>query len=344
MIFRTGRRRTVPEANPIGPRRSENPLFTPPTSAFGRYRRRIIASTIAAVAGVGLAVLTYGAWFAVEAVTISGVHQLDPASLERVAWQYLDRQRWLIIPNRTLWLLSTTDLANYLRTKIERRLSVEQVIVNKQFPHRLTVRVLERIPIFVWRSNDQQFTIDRQGIVIEQLPPSTSSGWPIIIDEQPEVVNIQTRVIDGTVVEALQDLDRLMVAANFDVANYLIPIPTCPPPAAIPSTNVNGITNTNLNANASPVVNNDQRLDLLSNGPATNTPSQPQTTPDCDLPGLHFRSLELHAQLRDGPRLLFDRQQDLDQAVAIAQRVLLDPANRQANYIDIRFGERVYVR
>lgn len=324
-------RRRVPSPEIIGPKTSDNPMFPKSPPGLSAFRRAVLITTGGILALILVMFLVYGPWMRITVLKVEGTEQIDAVSLQQVTEEYLDQQRWLVIPNRNLWLLSRSHLERHIRQLIEQRISIDSFKIVKKYPHTLTVYVQERIPLLVWQSGSLQAKVDRRGTAIE-FSDAPSSTLPVVIDENQTAIAVGMTVTNPGVVNAVTALWTALQVTQLPVRHFIIPTAVCPP-VPVP-TNVNQNTNTS--------------LDPLDQRPASNINLNSSTgltnVPTCDLAKLRQNAPEVHVQLADGPRILFDRRQDLVQAVGIVQRVLQAPENRQAQYIDVRFGERVYIR
>lgn len=329
-------KRQVPKPDLVGPHNSVNPIFDQPQD-WSAFRSRVVGYTGLGLVVTALGFLIYGPWFAIRAVQVSGTRLLDPASIQRTTEKYLDDQRWLVLPNRTIWIVSAHGLSQYLEKQIRQRISIDQVTVEKKIPHKLNIVIAERTPVATW-TNDTAFgSVDKEGKIIEMLA-AADPNFPIIRDENHKMFGVDTSVVKQIVIEGWQTLVGEMNKANIQVSEYRIPIPVCPPPI-IPETNTNS-SNTNLNTNTTTNKNvNTNTSAVLQNANVSIPVARP-----CDQEALRYASQEIHAQLVEGPRVLFDRHADLKQAVQGLQRVLAERSTKVYKIIDVRFGDRVYVQ
>lgn len=328
-------KRQVPKPSLVGPHHSNNPMFSQPEDA-AKFRSRVLLATICSL-GLGLGLyLTYGPLFAIREISVVGTRIINPASVQQAAEKYVDSQRWLILPNRTLWILSSHGLASSLAKQIRQRISIEGISVTKQRPHGITIVISERTPVANWTNGSTLGSVDSQGMIIEVR--STADGLlPTIRDTSGKIFTIDSGVVKQEVMASFKSLALYMNQANIEVAEYLIPDPLCP-------TIVTPLTNTNsraINTNRSAVTSN---INRNVNASDTNTTtSVPEPLP-CDREALRYSSQEIHAQLKDGPVVLFDRHANLEQSVQALKRVLSEPHVKALTSVDVRFGDRVYVQ
>lgn len=337
-LFMFGRqKRTVPKPEVVGPHRSTNPMFTTPEQ-LSSWRARVGAYTVTCLFIGIIGYLIYGPLFSINDIFVTGTRLIEPASVKRATENYVNGQRWLILPNRTLWILSANGLAQNLEKQIRQRISVESIVITKQRPHGLTVTINERTPVANWTNGSLIGSVDGQGKIIE-LRPAADANLPTIRDEGSKIFTVNSSVVKHDVITSWKSLAGYMRQANIEVTEYLIPIPICPEPV-IPAaaTNSSTATNTNLaNSNTNTVAQNANITTVNTN---TNVPAPIP----CDAEALRYSSQEIHAQLKEGPRVLFDRHSNLEQAVQALKRVLSERMDKLPKSIDVRFGDRVYVQ
>ncbi|MEK7537629.1 MAG: hypothetical protein AAB619_01495 [Patescibacteria group bacterium] len=332
------RKRQVPPPERLGPHQSRNPMFGLPSAAWTTFRQQVMIATIFGLIGLTAIWLIYGPWFAITNLTVTGTRLLDPQSVQRLVNRYLDDDRWLVLPNRTLWTMSATHLTRYLEKQIQRRLSVERVVVHKQAPSSLRIIINERTPVAIWTNGTTSGSVDKQGKIIE-LRTAVDATQPTIRDENAVSFKVDSSVVKPEVMTSWQNIATSMRQANIQVNEYLVPIPVCLPTITVPSdTNASSTTNLNLNnLNLNPA--------NLNTNPVTANVNSSQPVPlPCDREALRYGSPEIHAQLTDGPRVLFDRHSDLAQAVQALKRVLSERTDKVPRIIDVRFAGRVYVQ
>ncbi len=332
-IFRQ-QKRHIPAPQVHQPNPSANPLFTE-EAQWVNFRSRVFTYTGLTFLLIALGYVLYGPWFSIRTIPITGTRLLDPASVERVTRAYLKEQRWLILPQRTLWTLSTKQLKKILQQKINERISIEDIAIVKKYPHTLAIKITERTPVAIWTNGPQFGSIDKQGKIIE-IRTQLDTALPTIHDVNGNMFAVDSSVVKQDVITAIKTIAGEMKQANITVSEYLIPVPSCLqtlPPSIDANANSSSTTQPSLiNTNSS------------SQAKTTNISEPPALSPACDLMTLRFNSHEIHAQLPEGPKVFFDRQGDLHSAVQALKRVLSERQNKVYTTIDVRFGERVYIQ
>ena len=64
----------------------------------------------------------------------------------------------------------------------------------------------------------------------------------------------------------------------------------------------------------------------------------------CQPDQLALASPEIHVQIEGGPRVLFDRHQNIAIAVQTLRRIMTTEATRGAKVVDVRFEGRAYIQ
>lgn len=140
------------------------------TRAF-RERRASKRKTVFIILGIfavigWLYVFFMSDFFLVNEVQVEGIQNLDPVDVNREVLAILDsREGWRPWPKRHLLFINTEDL----KARLNDRLFVTKVTVDKQFRNVLRLKVEERAKRFVLHSKQQYAWIDLQGVVTDEL-------------------------------------------------------------------------------------------------------------------------------------------------------------------------------
>lgn len=329
-------KRTVPKPEAVTSHKSANPMFHEPTSPdLHRFRQRVLLAFGAVIILLLLGFVVYGPWLAVTTIEVAGTRALNPNSVKSVTRAYLAGQSLLILPRRNLWLVSGRQLSDHLKQKISAKLSIEAVRVTKQYPHRIVITITERTPVFLWTNGTDSASIDRQGVLIE-LRHEPDPALDLVRDGLATSIQPDQQVLVPEVADKLLDLQSALRRNNFTVKEFIIPMPVCPLLISDPATIIEAGQNSNINDSNI----NAEKPELQPTNGNINAPE----APPCDLIAWRQKSQEIHVQLKDGALVLFDRHSNIDGAVTTLTRLLSQPENIKATYIDVRFEERAYIR
>ena len=108
--------------------------------------------------------------FQIDAITISGIKQLDQGEILAAA---------AIDPSHSLLFLNAADV----RARLVALPLVRDAIVTKLFPNRLTVAVEERDPVAVWQINGALSIVSGDGVVIDTVRDDRFMGLPFVVGE-----------------------------------------------------------------------------------------------------------------------------------------------------------------
>lgn len=333
-------KRTVPTPEARPTHRGQNPLFRPPENqSTSAWRSRIISITVGVIGAVVVGLAIYGPWFTITDVSVAGTRQLDQASLERVVTHYLSDWRWLIVPNQSRLLFSRGHLETFLRTEIGKRLSIERVTADADWSGRLTITVAERIPVATWTIDGAAWLVDRSGIIIEHDSGTETAALARLTgapDSQPEPG--AEIVSPEALADAVVAWDELQLAAiDVDVLEFPQIICPEPPPVSTANGNVNSeiITNQSTTSGNANTETNEEEVVTVNAVPAE---------PLCDQASVNRTRPEIHARLSSNLVIYINRFIDIRAAVQASRRILANPNYRPVEYIDARFGERVFIR
>ena len=135
------------------------------------------------------------AGFPIAAITISGIKELDQREILDAAG---------ITPNNSLLLVDPSAVRDRLKTIP----LVQDAVVSKLFPDRLTIAVNERDPKAIWQLNGKLSIVSGDGVAIDTLQDDRFSGLPFVVGE-----GANTRVADFlALLDAAGDLRGRIVA------------------------------------------------------------------------------------------------------------------------------------
>jgi cell division septal protein FtsQ len=150
--------------------------------AGGRTRRR--RGGLFNITRLAGAMLMLAASLALNWLTAAERFQLDPAKVDVIGVHFTDEQlaRAALAqagarPN--LFRLSTLSIAR----AVEALPPVARAELRVALPDRLTIAVVERRPLFVWRAGDESVLVDAEGVAIS---PADAAGGelPLVTDER----------------------------------------------------------------------------------------------------------------------------------------------------------------
>ncbi len=110
------------------------------------------------------------AGFPIDAITISGIKELDQREILTAA---------AIGPSNSLLFLD----AAAVRDRLKAMPLVQDAVVTKLFPDRLTITINERDPKAIWQFNGQLSIVSADGVAIDSVQDDRFNGLPFVVGE-----------------------------------------------------------------------------------------------------------------------------------------------------------------
>lgn len=330
-----GRKKRTPPTPTAITHQVEHPVKFADANRWRTFRKWTITTSIITIIAAGSGFLVYGPFYDINKIEVRGTVKLDAASIKRTAEKQIRSYAYLIWPRRNIKFFPTNEFTNWLSKKIRGRLSIEDLKIARDIPQRtLIINITERTPIFLWSSNNRLATVDRNGVVIETATP----GNPVltkVIDERLGQLVVDSSVVKPSELTDLIKLKDLLTSRQLTIENFVVPLPKCLPVSDLAITVINESDKTALNVNETAVDTNINTNLNINSRPMGNL--EPCPTDNRIGPEINFK-------LVDGPKIMVDRQTDLQRAIKTLVELLKDPKNWKAEYIDLRFIDQVFIK
>jgi len=204
-----------------------NPLFKGRPDARKRTAwRRWIYSAIGLVAVIGWVwFLAFSDTFRITEIKIVGNNKIPTWELQDAIDTLMKTRKWLIIPKRSMLLLTERDIDSHLRNAFV----LESVEVLKEPPHRITVTVRERVSsIFLQLSDGSQAMLDLESVVVRTYRPEEAldiarrfgpernggadpiEGLYVLHNDGDETVALRDRTVKPSVINAVIIIPKLV--------------------------------------------------------------------------------------------------------------------------------------
>ena len=212
----TGRMRARPPNRPAGAA----------TMRRTRPVKRASAGLSPVRAGAALAMLLCA--FAIYGVAASPAFEFDELRIEGATYTDANAVERILEGARgeNLFRLSTAPLAASLRQLP----TVADARIGLGLPGTITVTLLERRPVLVWKVGSQRYLVDRDGLIVGQLGDDASPAvaqLPSVVDERARSSSLRTGVrLDPVDVDAATRLASLSPAQIASSARKLAVVVT----------------------------------------------------------------------------------------------------------------------
>ncbi len=167
--------------------------------------------------GVGVLVLTMG-WamaFSLQHTQIAGQRSVP---LERLRTEVAEE-----LGHHLGWGNLTTLDTEALGSRIKQREPLlNKVIVTRNWPHSIAIRVEERTPGLIWQTGELRYLVDSEGVVVGEADTSPTD-LAVVLDRTNLPVKVGDRVVAERFITFIIDLRRLMPATKLSIKSLAVP-------------------------------------------------------------------------------------------------------------------------
>jgi len=103
--------------------------------------------------------------FKIEAIEIIGARNIRSEDIRSIIESQINKRRFLIFKQNNLFIFDN----NELRKKINEKYVLDDLKINKDFPRSIKVELKEKISLVIWVSNERYYNLDSNGIAISEL-------------------------------------------------------------------------------------------------------------------------------------------------------------------------------
>ncbi|MSU75299.1 MAG: hypothetical protein EXS55_02185 [Candidatus Magasanikbacteria bacterium] len=173
-LFSRGRKKIVSRDLPNHALQAPRPRpITSRLSTLRRYAPYILPILIL----LWLGALVYMPYFKINKVSVTGSTILEPKQLEQeIQENFFVGTLW---PRNNYFLLHESTVAEFLG----RRYTFNNLEIKKIFPHQLTIYITEKTPVLIYDNGEGYYLVDDAGVAFQRLasvPPSEFKLLPVL--------------------------------------------------------------------------------------------------------------------------------------------------------------------
>lgn len=315
-----------------------NPLFA------GRPRGGKMGYVVTFVVVVALGTfLLVSPEFRITSVRIDGAQKIDPASVERFVSGRLNETFLGVAWRRVTFLTPTNDLVRELRHAVERIISLSELTIKREERHTLIVTMKERTPNLIWTSTSgRSYFVDENGFIVEPIEGDAPATFLKIRDANGLAATNGAQVLLPSLIAGVRTIEDRLGLLSITPTSFATWAVECPRPTPsageAPTERSRGTTDDN--RNAAPVED-----DETSEGRVLPRRT-PELEPPCDPSILALHEPTLVVMTGEQWEIRFDTRGNLDEQVQKLGITLRErfQNNRPQEYIDVRFGDRVFFK
>lgn len=180
-------------------------------------RLAAVCVVLGALVAGALYVLVFSSLFWVSAVNISGPQTISPDELKQAV--LTDTTKTLgPLTTKSLVLVSRDQLSTRLKDRFE---DIAEVQVVKQWPRTLAVNVQERQTTLLWKTDQDYYLVDRQGVAFQKT--SQMPGLVAVEDSTKLPVEVGKQIVGRGFIAALEQIRAELAKAGLAVTVFRIP-------------------------------------------------------------------------------------------------------------------------
>ncbi|MBU2235805.1 FtsQ-type POTRA domain-containing protein, partial [Patescibacteria group bacterium] len=279
----------------------------------------------------------YSSFFIIDQIEIRGNQELTYDTIRYEVNKAFVERRFLVLRQSNFYIYNTKEAEQYLWDTFV----LDEVSITKRFPDKLIVNLKEKIPNLTLVTEKAFYYMDLEGIVTHIVPETDiKEHFPKVEDMNKRSIKLKDQIISREVVDAIFTLkDSFSGKTNSEIDRFLIPETTCASDmdeeevvsndedstnVNTSNTNTNSSTskNSNLNANSS---NNDEECNLVA--------------AIQDIAVLTTEGWRAYFTINDEIETQLERLK-----VYLLKKALDKQTRENIDYIDLRFGEKIYIK
>ncbi len=223
-----------------------NPYFHRESKHERNHRFRRLYTFISILVFAGLVYLfIYSNLFKVSSIEVNSPSTGRLSFVNNIVNEYLEEKSLFIFPNDNWLFLSSNNLNDYLKDKIEEAISVEYITTEKKVWNKVIITFEERTATVLLKENDDYYYLDNQGVVVSQYVPLASDlaqegteegeeyeslpNFPIIEGETQSSIEIGKSVLPAKLVQSVLVINDLFPEriADLEIKNFTTIIREC---------------------------------------------------------------------------------------------------------------------
>lgn len=282
----------------------------------------------------------YSPFFRIDQVAVRGNQELTYDTIRYEVNKAFVERRFFIFRQSNFYIYSTEQAEQHLWDTFV----LDEVSISKRFPNKLIIKVKEKIPNLTLVTGKAFYYMDLEGIVTHIVPEAdVKQHFPKVEDMNNRIIKLKDKIVSREVIDAIFTLkDSFSAKTNSEIDRFLIPDTTC--------------TTSKDKENEEELADDDKLVDTNSSNSNSNknssTPKNSNLTTnssneeiECDLVAA---IQDIAVLTNEGWKAYFtindDIEVQLERLKVYLLKKALDKQTRESiDYIDLRFGEKIYI-
>lgn len=306
----------------------------------------------------------FAGYFTIREVQIEGNQELKTEEIKNIVDEAMNKNRFLIFPQKNLLMLSSKKLKNSIEEKNKNKFALENLTVEKDYFHTLKIIIKERIPglVYVEVGEGSFYYLDLKGIAAAKLD-TPEEKYPKIYDQNKREIKLGEATISPELMDFIINLSKAFgEKTSIETESFALPEIKCQEKQyVLEKTKIEGKETSEEKKKKLEILEKYERgeitgeeamelLETTATNINTNTAIQEvfqikETFKDkpCD----YLKILtQVNVKTKTGFVVYFNSELDLERQInnlnAVLSEEISDP--KLIQYIDLRFNDRVYFK
>lgn len=168
-------------------------------------------------------IILFHPFLQIKKVIIVDQKLTDDNKLEGIAESVLNKRRYFVFPGRNIFIFDKRSVENSI---LENNPEIDSLEIVKKYPDILKIKVKEAEPEALWKSRDEYYYLDHQGVVrgkVENPESLIEEGVFVIVDQNNKEVSIKENVVYTKHLNFIKILYEKLPEYNIEIEEIILP-------------------------------------------------------------------------------------------------------------------------
>jgi len=196
------------------------------------WRSKFILFLAIIAAGGLFYFIFYSPYFTIKNIKISGLEKISESEIRDIINSQINSRKIFIFKQNNIFIFDENSIKN----KIDSKYALDSLKMEKGLPGNLSFEIKEKTPVIIWKTGDKYYFVDKDGIIIREIPEGESwdngmdqpgSRIAVAFDENNEPAAIKETILTGETVQAIAKLQNNLfgvtglLISNFRTTKYI---------------------------------------------------------------------------------------------------------------------------
>lgn len=181
------------------------------------------------VGGIGFFLVKHS-YFQITSIEVQGNQRISTEEIQNITLNTLNQPLLKFIPQDSYWVVRPQVIQNALLHQLKLAAAIDEITVQKKFPHTLRISLSERTPSMNWVAGETWYILDPEGVIVQAYatPEDQDQSLPRIIDLNQTPVQPKKQIVSSNYVNFLRSVqEKFSSVTGISIDHYEIPLITC---------------------------------------------------------------------------------------------------------------------